>query len=395
MTKMEMILTKYVNLWDVEEGRGWLVNGSTALLHLLRSSLEHSSRKFKTVFRLDPQDVSDADDPTNPRAALEVLLNRKNRDAILYEDRTDIFEEQTIDSFGQCRIETKRVTKYYRVEDRIEHIYNILEKLIDHQASIEKKDGKQFKCRPRRELFGWDFRDLVTNSGPLVSQVAVLQAMGKGWVDFTRQIESVTLFGRGFGDLIRPKQSTLNKCSIWSSLPSGKYYLAACVSDLKDMMEDNDDTTSSPMRLCKSVLWHVKQEAFQMCPCTAASAAASTHHHDPVQVLFPKTFEKRLRKKSQINLSDRGAVIFGKNRHIHWRWRDSASPERGDPLKVTNRTAVSPDDSGLGSSLGLSSSPTDSASGRVSSNLSDGGESKGLKRKLAESVSNFGKKMRR
>jgi hypothetical protein len=40
--KLQWISKKFVALWDEEDERGWLVNGASALLHLLRTSLEYN-----------------------------------------------------------------------------------------------------------------------------------------------------------------------------------------------------------------------------------------------------------------------------------------------------------------------------------------------------------------
>jgi hypothetical protein len=143
---------------------------------------------------LDPKDLPNADDHTNPEAVMKVLTNEKDRDRVLYVDKSDVFHEETTEN-GQIRTESKRVTRYYRLEYRIEHIYNILEKLIDHQTDVEQRSGLRINPRPREKLEGWDFRDLVTDGDPFFPRLAIVEAMGKGWVDFTRGIRAVTLFG--------------------------------------------------------------------------------------------------------------------------------------------------------------------------------------------------------
>ncbi len=373
MTKMQWISSKFVNLWDEGDKRGWLVNGTTALLHILRASLAHSKRKFSSAFLMNLDDLLDTNDHKDSNSILKLLIDEKNRDLKLYVDRSDVFVEETKVPGGlQSRIESKKVTRYYRLEDRIEHIYNMLEKLFDHQTDVERKSGIQINQRPRRQLEGWDFRDLVTDGDPFFPRVATIQALGKGWIDFTRSIRTVTLFGRGFGDLIEPKRRStaaatssapVNTCSRWTSLPKGRYYLATCISNLREIMENSGDDASNPITLCENVLWHMRQTTFQPCPCIANRNAK---HHDPVQTLFPSKFKTMLRKKSQVTLKNDGAVIFGHNANLHWHWKDSGDPVKGDPPQdAGDTTAFSDDmdDSGLGSSLGSSSSPSQINSG--------------------------------
>ncbi|RYP69699.1 hypothetical protein DL771_005978 [Monosporascus sp. 5C6A] len=149
LTKLQWISSKYVVLWDEEEKRGWLVNGASALLHLLRASLIHSSRKFKSAFLFDPSDLANAMDPHQSGSALDVLLNESNRDIKLYLDKSEVFDEETIEGATTSLVSRKQ-TRYYRMEDRIEHLYNTLEKLIDHQTDVERRDGLQITPRPRR-----------------------------------------------------------------------------------------------------------------------------------------------------------------------------------------------------------------------------------------------------
>ncbi|KAI1394973.1 hypothetical protein F4819DRAFT_222679 [Hypoxylon fuscum] len=351
-TKLQWISTKYFVFWDEEEKKGWLVNGARTLLHILRASLEHSKRKFKSAWLLDPSALSDTTDPLKSDSALEILINEKNRDLKLYVDKTEVYDEETKEGQKSSMV-LRRQTRHHRLEDRVEHIYNILEKLIDHQSDAERRNGLQINPRPRRQLEGWDFKDLAMDGDPFFSRVATLQTIGKGWVDFTRAIHAVTLFGRGFGELIQiqPTTAAVALCPQWSLLPSGRYYLAACVSDLLEVMENDGDPTSNPRRLCQDIAWHMNQATFDTCPCTGG---VTRKHHDPVQVLFPSKFMRNLKKKSHVKLEDRGAVIFGHNKNLHWHWKDNGDPVKGDPPPVLDIAADAFDDSGLGSSLNSS-----------------------------------------
>jgi hypothetical protein len=391
MTKIQWISSKYVNLWDVGDKRGWLVNGASALLHLVRASLKHSKRKLGSAFQLDPTHLLDVGGDTHAGSAIEVLLDEGNRNLRLYADKTEVVEEE-IKENGSIRLESRKTTKWYTLEDRIEHMYNILEKLIDHQADVERRSGLQINPRPRRQLEGWDFKDLMADGDPFFPRLDIVQEMGKGWIDFTRSIHALCLFGQGFGELIQPKQAVMNSCCNWSSLPKGKYYLAACIRDLKEIIEDNGDSASNPVKLCDNVLWSVKHATFQPCPCTTHS---NSKHHDPVQALFPSNFKKKLRKKTQVDLKDRGAVIFGQNRNLHWHWKDSGPPERGDPSQDSDDPLATSVDSGLGSSLGSSVSPIDSRSASSPSEPSESGESSGRKRPLEAMMSRISKKIKR
>jgi len=87
-SKLYWISTKYVLLWDEEEKTGWLVSGTTALLHLVRASLEHSrTDKLSSAFLFRPTQMTEASVTHSPNAAIQVLLNRDNLTLRLYPDR--------------------------------------------------------------------------------------------------------------------------------------------------------------------------------------------------------------------------------------------------------------------------------------------------------------------
>ncbi|KAI0425222.1 hypothetical protein F5Y09DRAFT_346918 [Xylaria sp. FL1042] len=353
LTKLQWISSKYMVLWDEADKRGWLVNGASALLHVLRASLEHSKRKFQSAWLLDPNALKDPDDLSRPDASLQVLIDENNRNLTLYMDKTEVYEENIRESTTTNNI-SRRQTRHYRLEDRIEHIYNILEKLVDHQTDAERRSGLQIHIRPRQHLEGWDFKDLVKDGDPIFPRVTTLPTIGKGWVDFTRAIHAVTLFGSGFGELIQPRKTSPSAglCSRWSLLPKESYYLAACVANLLEIMEEDGDAASNPRRLCENIIWHMKRATFDPCPCTKD---AKQSHHDPVQALFPLKFTSSLKKKAQVDLEGAGAVIFGHNMSLHWHWKDTGDPVKGDPPVETSWVVTDPfEDSGIGSSLSSS-----------------------------------------
>jgi hypothetical protein len=356
-----------VVLWDEDTKCGWLVNGTSALLHLLRASLEFSgSDKFKSAFLFKREDLREASEPGTADSAIEVLLNPINKALKMYPEKDG----------------------FLRFEDQVEQLYDALDKMIDHQISLAGRHGVNLKLRARKHLEGWDFKDLATDRDPLYPRVATIPAIGKGWVDFTRTIHAITLFGRGFGDLIRPT-SPGELCSYWARLPRQKYYLGACVSDLKEIMELDGDAHSSPIKLCDDIFWHNPDITFEACQCitptgtatvtgagtelrtrtgTAKAKAKSETGNKPcdrAQVLLPTALKAVLPKRTPLALNDRAAVIFGHNMTFSWVFPDTGSPKRGVPPNVEEGLEVATEesdsqfhDSGIGSSLMSSSAAT-------------------------------------
>lgn len=81
--KLMWIETQHVVLWGEGDHRGWLVNGTSALLHLTRASLQHySTGDFRKALGFRPGDMTTVADEEahRPEAASEILADDHNRD---------------------------------------------------------------------------------------------------------------------------------------------------------------------------------------------------------------------------------------------------------------------------------------------------------------------------
>ncbi|KAN0073022.1 hypothetical protein V8E54_009136 [Elaphomyces granulatus] len=346
ISKLIWISEKFVVLWDEEDKRGWLINGTSTLLHLLRASLESDiAGRFKSVMLFEPKQIEETSEAHTADFAISVLLNPNNRNLKIYPTRNG----------------------YLRLEDRVEHIYDILEKVIDHQVNVTE----QHRTGLRKNLEGWDFMHLATRKDLIYPRVATLKAFGKGWVDFTRAIHAITLVGRGFGEIIRPANT--NFCSHWAKLPKDRYYLAAGVSDLKKIMDADGDHMANPVKINDSIIWHNLDTTYKLCQCTTKR---QKKHSDFVQVLLPSKFVHLIPKKDPVRLEDRGAVIFGHNTDFKWFWKDTGDPEQGESPSVSEEPEMH--DSGIGSSLNASAAEGSRDSmGPGSQELSNEGHSGG------------------
>ncbi|KAI0459499.1 hypothetical protein F5B21DRAFT_455072 [Xylaria acuta] len=330
--RLKWISTKLVVLWDEADKRGWLINGTSALLHIVRASLAHDSRdKFKSAFIFKNEDLQESPTPFTADSATDVLINPDNMRLKLYPEKEG----------------------YLTLESRIDHFYNILEKLIDHQADIAGYCGINMANQSRRNLEGWDFTDLATNHDPLHPRVATIEPSGKGWVDFTRAAHVVTLVGRGFGDIIRPTDT--NTCEYWSKLPKQKFYLATCISDLSQIIRENDYHNDTYVRLSENIIWHTPTTVFGSCRCRGT---LRLDHCEPVQTLLPSSLSSILLPRKQIIPQEsKGAVIFGHNSAFRWVWGDIGHPNEEELAPSSNTSDMgSFYDSGVGTSL-ISSGP--------------------------------------
>ncbi|RSL81845.1 hypothetical protein CEP52_017102 [Fusarium oligoseptatum] len=246
--RLQWLATKLVLLWDERDKRGWLINGTSALLHVLRASLKHDNEgALRDLFLCSPEDLQEPDNRFTADSAIEVLVKSKNRGLRLYGEKDgDIL-----------------------LENRIDHLYNILERLIDHQADIAGYCGEKLEGKPRKYLEGWDFEDLMlSTTSDLHARVATIDTSGKSWVDLTRAVHAVTLVGCGFGNIIRPANADI--CDHWTELPKQKYYIAGCFSDLNRVVKQHGSLGNPFVRLSQKLDMahtnnHVRGLSMQRC----------------------------------------------------------------------------------------------------------------------------------
>ncbi|KAK6826419.1 hypothetical protein RU639_005434 [Aspergillus parasiticus] len=348
--KLLWIARQYVVMWDAGEKRGWLVNGACALLHLLLASL-HFNRNdpLSFAFRLNPTDVKGPEKIFTPSSAMEVLLNSDNLSLQLYHANKGEPDETTLPQV--------------RIRDRVDRLYNVLEKIMDHQAEIIGLDRGASRDMARSNLEGWDFKDLATQEDPLYPRVCKLGTRGKSWVDFTRDIHAATLFGTGFGEILRPV-NTSQPCPYWSRLPEGKSYLAVSGYDLANIIDRFGNPNSSPVRLTSNLIWcNTPDIVSRTCKCIGCPE--QTEHSELAQVILPLHFRRRIQKHNTIRSRDwgHGAVIFGYNRDFRWSWNDTGFPEQEDVLSSSNNSESDSDDDFHDSGLGASLAPSATVEG--------------------------------
>lgn len=318
LRKLKWIIQKSVVLWDEEAKRGWLLNGASALLHLVRASIMHDTTgpfSSECLFKWESLEEATIDSKNTSEFAIAVLLNHKNRALPIYEGKDD----------------------HVKFEDRVEHFLNIIEQIFDYQVHAAGPDGSGYSSKgiPRAHFEGWDFHDLATELDTLHPRLATFAAKGKAWVDFTRSIHAINLLGRDFGEILAPSDIS---CPHWASLPNDQYYLAAGISDLKMVLEYTGDLTTNPIRLSENLVWHNPDIIFEPCGC----AHAAGDHADIVQVILPASLSSESEGCiDAVNLAHDGAVVFGYNRNFQWRWGDTGDPEK-DELTSDEQDQLTP-----------------------------------------------------
>lgn len=332
--RLKWMSTKFVLLWDERDKRGWLVNGTTALLHIVRAFLSHAKEdNFKSAFQFKDEDFQEAKVPFTADSAIAVLLNPVNRRLKLYDEEEGDGDE-------------------YLLKTQIDHFYNILEQLIEYQADIAGLNGSKLGNNPRRFLEGWDFEDVAKECPTIYPRVATIGDAGKGWVDFIRAIHAVTIVGRGFGDIIRP--TGRDHCDSWATLPTKRYYIASCVSDLDRLLKEAGSHQDGHELLCDNLIYHAPASVYRPCQCRVTPGRK---HCEPVRTLIPSAMSTAIPfRKSATKLQELGAVILGYSSHFPLIWGDTGPPERGElpETEPSPKTIEEDVDSGFGSNTTVS-----------------------------------------
>lgn len=319
-SKLKWISTRYAVFWDVEEKRGWLVNGASTLLHLVRASLEHDiSSPLSDLMIFDPSKLK-YPDTLDPESAIRVLANRQNLEVEIRVDKPEraIEEEAEHGQSSPPTSKEKIKRKFTLFCDIVEEKYYYLEQIMDFQDHVGGQNGIKIKCKVRKHLEGWDFNELISGHDP-TPKVVTLDRYGWGWVDFVRSIEAITFVGRGFGELIRPIEFD-GICPGWQVLPRGKHYLAATVYDLKEIIRTVKfgGSLQHPIKPARGLLWHAPEDMVAPCPCHSGHS----HHHDPVQTFYPTAAKRMFPIRGPRELPPAGAVIFGCSTRLRFCWKN-------------------------------------------------------------------------
>ena len=267
-------------MYDVEDRRAWLVDGASVVLHVFRASTRRDKMDpdQKHLFIFDEEDLVEAKNPyAGSAAAFEILSNFDDNVGLrLYRRPGETREEHTT-KLGEKdpEVAIKSTTTFVCLKDRVKKICRILTDIMVHQDNVSTENGVAFRLRssPRRLLEGFDLMDIATGPAAIWPKVQTLNHKGRGWVDFATTIHAVTLFGKGFGELLKPAAQGnhgpgCTACHWNGSLPKGRDYLAAGTFELSKIIERQGDISSRPWKLVSGIWWFTPEKAFEPCSCS-------------------------------------------------------------------------------------------------------------------------------
>ncbi|KAF5984602.1 Pfs domain-containing protein [Fusarium coicis] len=332
--RLRLLEAQFFLLWDEKEKRGWLINGATALLRAVEECVAPDMNGDSRSALLFGRHCSETAREGRSPSVVQILNDRKYQKLLLY---------------GEGNIQTT-------VGDKIKELCSIFEYFIDLQNHSKTTD--RLRGKSRKYLEGWDFEDVVSNFRTFHARQATLETLGKEWVDFIRAIKAVTLFGQGFGEIIRPQRT----CKQWTTLPTGKYYIATLISDLYKVLKEHGHCGDGHLRLGDNLIWHSATPGSDFCKCKDLSQQLGGRHRcEPVQICFPLNLAESLNsRKNKMPDSNEGALIWGHNSQFPWFWDDIGNPKKRNdiqapcPPQTTQKSITLSSDSGIGSSMSRS-----------------------------------------
>jgi hypothetical protein len=227
-SRLKWIATQFMALYDVSARRAWLVDGASALLHLVRISLHLDETDPESVYdwRYEKEEMTeDWIGSTGRQAAQNTLKDWSNYDLPVY-----------------VKGRTNGIPQYSTFGERVEKTLRDLEILFDVQAWLASPNGIKVpqELDTHKGISGFDVRDLLAPPGPIARRIARFDSRGNGWYDLLPAIGVVTIFGNDFGQLIRPDNPD-SVCPEWRYIPEGQDYLVSTVSTLNHLYDKRFD----------------------------------------------------------------------------------------------------------------------------------------------------------
>lgn len=336
---LKWISRQPIVFYDTSSSRAWLIDGASALLHLVRISLYMDSNDPESTYDwvFDPRQLQDDwNGCTGRLAALKTLTNLANRNQNLYVVSKKIVSGQTM-------------VEYSTLEERVVKILHCLEILIDRQIKVASQDGitipQALPALKSASIVGFDTLDILDPLGPILPRIQHGSMLGHGWRDLVPAMGIMTIFGDGFGELIRPGTPSA-VCQRWGQIPIGSDYLCTSLSTMK-MLYEKRMTRMWPElgigEVTEKIVWLSPSQIAEPCECRSGSHVhpVSRCQVNPVQYLMSKRLRNLRSLPRSMPLVDlkklkaEGAVIFGHMSLLHPTC--SAEDTEKSPSSLTER----------------------------------------------------------
>jgi hypothetical protein len=302
------VAAQFVNFYDVEDRQAWLVDGASALLHLVRISLHLDETAPESTYdwEFDKTKLVDTwPGCTGRHTAKKTLKHWGNLALPVYVKS----QSGPLDAV---------VKEYSTFQERVYKVLHSLEILIDLQIYTASAEGIKISqsLDRHKDICGFDILDFLAPLGPIGTRTKRFESWGDGWMDLLPKIGVVTMFGKGFGELVRPSGTQI-VCPEWQSVPKGEDYLISTVSTLKLLQErlERQNPVLGTGEMTEKISWRSPRHSLDACKCLQNIGTSKQRCCDPVQFMVSKssmlTWTSKDLTRVDINLLDaRGAVVF-------------------------------------------------------------------------------------
>ncbi|KAI1292467.1 hypothetical protein F5Y03DRAFT_21669 [Xylaria venustula] len=357
---IEWIAKRYVILHDTEasERRAWLIDGASALLHLVFTSLwknQHGVLGDSYTFNFQQLKEFFSSRQAGMKTSLSVLMNAK---------------------FLGTRLRARdpmSPSDWYLLRDRVDEVFDLLAQMIDHQEDINPGSGlgNLVSFFPWKQHVGWAFADIASPGEPCTLKATYLKQHGEGWAHFARELHAVTLFGNGFGDLLQPATVTQEPCDrcFWGSLaPKGGDILAVSLEDLKSHLESSDQRRLEIRCILGQRLSSASSgSCFRACSRdSCASERIHTFRRVSGKGYDPVWEEASLPELDDGHSSINGAALLGVRPRGRQIWRGSKKKRDQQQPDDLHQPQGDSDERGMVDGISISITPSSSVSGHDS-----------------------------
>lgn len=131
---VEKMVKMHVLLYDYDSARGWLIDGASAALHLLRSRVAYHSSAYDG----DTSSLNrffHAEFKTSGESARDVLLNLQLSSSMLVKGSAAGTVKQSTEATGGEAItgtDSAKLAREAKMEDQVRDLYEILESMYDN-----------------------------------------------------------------------------------------------------------------------------------------------------------------------------------------------------------------------------------------------------------------------
>lgn len=318
-----------VLFYSSDDRRAWLLDGSSALLHLARAHLNDDISKYKHTDVLNHLQhmenggrVKYAADILRANATLKIYLKLESmpedkiacneglaRSTIGFRYASTARQKPSSGSSGQQRTAVAWTYQQLvmRLWQRLRQMNECLRKLKQQPPDLS------FRFSGPR-IIGWEAHDLISFKDSLPPLFARTGRDSKQWLQYSGALGSVVLMARTFGDLVVPESSKMPLCPRMRFVEKGRDLLAVPCNVLEGparrYLRDRAPEPLTCVQIEKDIFLHAYDPTSGVCCCDDGTLC------NPISKLSSRG-KPRLHKNEKLTNGDfflrypKGAVVIG------------------------------------------------------------------------------------